>query len=211
MSVREPVARFESGWRRAVLERHNLEMEGVFHSLPRAITSASEWVRALRDPKHAAHASAMRNYYSSVAWPPSAKDVGQAGLGQLGRFGGNNFLVSQRDLLRNANCTADELHFICAETMEDDWRRLMATFGQPDANLEHANDRLSKASAVAINASTLGDEEAAFMRECLYPWDVALHSKVCRPGGSSHQHVHLGTTKYSRVTMATDSIKKTGI
>ena len=70
-----------------------------------------------------------------MAWPATSV-VGPAQTNfknRLGLIGGNNFLTSQLDYLRNVDCGETEVHFICSEKYQHDWQRVMAQFGHRNA------------------------------------------------------------------------------
>jgi hypothetical protein len=201
--LREPVARFQSGWRKAVEEKDNKELADFFHgsadkTKQYTLKTVSEYVKAARDPTHIAHATVMRNYFSSVAHPMSVE------RGPLGLLGGSNFLVSQLDHLRGVNCEKHEIHFLCVgEHVEEDWDRLMTTFGLESAFV-HEHDRSTEAITKndaanredTLRGSTMDPAEAEYFRRCLYPWDVDLFEHICTSGAARRfkaTHVRMQT------------------
>ena len=120
---------------------------------------------------------------------------------------GSMFLTSQKGYLRGIDCNAAEVHFLCQERFDEDWRALLRTFGvrstSPFNGSWHSHDRsagldtkfesnvaltwrmkrLKRAHdhAVAARANSfLSDDDKEFIRRELYPWDTALHDWVCK-------------------------------
>lgn len=174
MTIRDPVARLESGFLWDVMMAG--EMSKIFNRGQKgSVAHLRDWLAALRDPGSRAYPSVMRNYFSSVSSPTA--QVWQLGVGQTG---GSNFLVSQVDPLRFWSPERHELHFVCTERFDEDFAALLKRFGLPSgAGMVHRNRRRP--------AGRLSPEDAAFVRECLYPWDADLHRKVCGgPMASGH-------------------------
>lgn len=100
-----------------------------------------------------------------------------------------NFLVSQLDYLRGLDCGArHELHIVCTESFDFDWQQLLRTFGLASGSAEGGAARSATAPtrhnwrSAEKRAGALSEADAAFVRECLYPWDAKLHALVCGEG-----------------------------
>ena len=191
MSVRDPAARFESGFRQDLLAPRG----GVGHlrlaSASRNTPTATDFIHALRNASHPGHVHVMAMYQTSVAFP-TYMHVGKCRWG--GSLpAGNHFLTSQLDYLRSADCGHTRVHFLCTESLDDDWHALLRTadptdnyapdHSQQDAShnhssVVHARNRIHQIGS-KLPLSQLGPEDARFVRECLYPWDYALHRDMC--------------------------------
>lgn len=111
-----------------------------------------------------------------------------------GPLGGSMFLVSQLSYLRGLDCSnaKTEVHFLCQERYDEDWKALLAEFGMQSSSLgrsyrhSHRRDGLGKKSppllAFAIKRSVLSKADQDFIRHVLYPWDTALHQWACGAG-----------------------------
>jgi hypothetical protein len=107
-----------------------------------------------------------------------------------GPTNGSLFLISQLWYLQGLNCTETELHLVCTERFESDWRRFLAAFGVASpAVAAHQHKRHdvkphTRAHRAARN-SVLSASDRAFMRDVLYPWDWELYRWACRGGHQS--------------------------
>ena len=119
-----------------------------------------------------------------------------------GPLGGSMFMTSQLSYLRGIDCSRTEVHFLCQEKYDADWRELLRIFAA-DASagrVWHAHNRSQLRhqqssrgpksrtrvlEELAIERSHLGADEMAFIRREVYPWDTALHGWACggAPGG----------------------------
>ncbi len=194
MSLRDPAARLMSGFRDSYVHAERMSVAlGA-----RKNRTASQLVERLRNlfdypqrplPHEVAHrnASAVAYLYHHSA--------GQArwlyNWHYPGPIDGSMFLTSQLGYLRGVDCAADEVHFICQERFDEDWRALFAAkqpghagdaIAQPRQWHSHRrNDNASRSAMqrFAQRRALLSDEEQAFVRRELYPWDTALHRAVC--------------------------------
>ena len=175
VTIRDPAERLASGFR--YLNR--------FWRGPTLVKTLADFVAAARDPAHAAHAEVIRFYLESVAWPKpvsfrieswdaltTCSRPGPLRLGDLCFF-----LTSQLDFLRGFRPAIDELHAVCTEEFDADWDALMQHFELPSLPVthRHAWNGGKRRPLADVHA-----DDAAFVRECLYPWDVKLHRDLCR-------------------------------
>jgi hypothetical protein len=104
-----------------------------------------------------------------------------------------------REHMDRACETPIELHILCQERYDDDWRRLLETFGlrsQQMSRVWHSHVRnvstsrnlhrtgRGAARARALEAeltsqSILKESDLDFIRRELFPWDTTLHSWSC--------------------------------
>ncbi len=139
------------------------------------IKSISHYLAALADLNHPEHASAFRNYLSSVAFPEYRNRAVR------GVVGGNHFLVSQLDYLRDLRCGTNSVSFVCTERLDEDLRRLAVRFGLEGflpVNDMHLNRRINS-THTHTRSNELSHTERSFINRCLYPWDATLHDNVC--------------------------------
>ena len=203
-TVREPSARFESGFRSSfgnpAVRRKQF---GGHHS-------ATAFVEALRsrDPH------TTRIFNQSFAEPTYQFASGGACCDDVAG-GGSNFLTSQVDYLRGVDCTRLPLFFVCTESFDADLRRLVARGSAGGSSVakqrrawqlignrwryapmqlnfsNHAagharHARFGDGSAKSVqhrdlfvNSTSLASTDRAYLREHLYPLDVKLHDLVC--------------------------------
>ena len=123
-----------------------------------------------------------------------------------GPINGSHFLTSQLSYLRGLDCSRHEVFFLCQERYDDDWRALLAHFGETSSSRRpdgtwHSHDRSREPAAPstpqrpkdgrrrrsvgevraeeARERSRLSESDRAFVRDELYPWDTALHRWAC--------------------------------
>ena len=174
VTIRDPAERLASGF-------HYLNR---FWRGPTLVKTSADFVAAARDPGHAAHAEVIQFYSESVAWPKpvsfrieswdaltTCARPGPLRLGDLCFF-----LTSQLDFLRGFRPAVDELHAVCTEEFDADWNALMQHFGLPSLPVTH---RHAWNDGKRRRLADVRAEDAAFVRECLYPWDVRLHRELC--------------------------------
>ena len=109
---------------------------------------------------------------------------------------GSIFLVSQLSYLRSLRRSCDgsssndssaiDIHFMCTERLQQDWEALVERLG---AYLDLAaprttmNNRSMNRSPRSMAASTPSPEDAAFIRDSMFPWDTQLHLGPCAKVG----------------------------
>lgn len=104
---------------------------------------------------------------------------------------GSAFLTSQIGFLRGMACPQVEVHFICTERFEADWRALRSLFGQSSGREWRLH---SKHVPDSSRVSVLSSSEKAWIREVLYPWDTALwHGAGCGSSTGSSTTTSLAT------------------
>ena len=109
---------------------------------------------------------------------------------------GDLFLISQLHYLRGINCSDAQVVFICTERFESGWARFLGSFGH-GASADHTEPQATPSNAdehevlnarsnatrsrgrTALRRSALSEEDQAFVRDVLYPWDTALHRWAC--------------------------------
>ena len=106
----------------------------------------------------------MRNCWSSVAFPEYPACPWRCP-------GGNHFLVSQVDYLRGLHCDVQHVFFVCTETLSSDLSALGNRYGLV-APIKHNNQRIGSHN----KSHLLSEQEATFVRQCLYPGDTAVKS-----------------------------------
>ena len=199
MTLREPSARFESGFRSSFGNAAKRRKQFAGHH------SATAFVEALRarDPH------TTRIFNQSYAEPTYQFSSGGACCDEISN-GGSNFLTSQVDYLRDVDCTRLPLFFVCTEYFDQDLRRLLArgSTGGSDvakrrtwqlignrwryapmqlnfsSHVRHARFGDGTAKSVAyhdmfVNSTSLTSTDRAYVREQLYPLDAKLHDLVC--------------------------------
>lgn len=199
MSVRDPAERFESAFRYSYAHHERLVAS---LSLPRQNRTAGAIVERLREPlAYGAPPSLfLSGRLQNVSGPAFlyAHSAGQPDWGVRvsnypGPNNGSQFLISQWHYLRGLNCSAgDEVHFICTERFDTDFRRFLSAFGlSPSVNgsswhRQHRSAARSKLAYYAERRSHLSEADRAFVRERLYPWDTELHRWACGRNRSDH-------------------------
>ena len=100
--------------------------------------TVSDFVAAMRNGSaHIGWAGAARTYYGAVAHPVAQDEA-------LNKRSGSFFLVSQLDYLRDHGGLEGSgqlaIHYVCTETFDTDWRRLLTRFERAaePATSEHA-------------------------------------------------------------------------
>lgn len=104
----------------------------------------------------------------------------------------DSLLVPQGDFLRGIDCDRHELHFLCTDTLEEDFVTLAAQFNQTasDAMLRTAS---ANAAQLRYRGSTAGKtgqkpvraegsplrDLSKLIRGCLYPSDAELYRLAC--------------------------------
>ena len=152
--------------------------------------SAAAYLNDFRNASAPQHRAAVVEYRNSVANPHFSHRLETI-------FGGNNFMTSQADYLRGINCSEVELHFVCQEAFDAGWAALQARFESPSLAAAQmrvstraaasgslnttisAETRSSEAHADDLAASQLSSEDRDFVRNCMFPWDAALHALAC--------------------------------
>jgi len=120
--------------------------------------SADDFVAALRNPSDPDHGLVARTYAP----------------------------LFQRSLchyyLRGLACATHRVHFLCTETMADDWSALVARSGLNDSDhpIEHVTHNCSRCRRPRHSArrEALSDESSAYVRE-MYRADTMLWKRVC--------------------------------
>ena len=192
MTVRDPAERFESAFRDSYMRRERLVMSIPSTRRNRTKVTAALLVQHMRQalneeesgraPQGTANGPA-RLYASSAAQP----DWHNRLTNYPGPTNGSLFLISQLWYLQGLNCTETELHLVCTERFESDWRRFLAAFGVASpAVAAHQHKRHdvkphTRAHRAARN-SVLSASDRAFVRDVLYPWDWELYRRACRGG-----------------------------
>ena len=123
MTVRDPVARLQSGWRLR-LQRSRLTGGFYLHNDPAtelknttaapSIPKLSDFVDAFRNSSHPFHDAVQRAYFNSV-WLPNPRFY------NLLVNDGDPFLISQRDYLRGIDCAREALYLLCTERLETEY------------------------------------------------------------------------------------------
>mmetsp|Transcript_21062 Transcript_21062/g.67865 ORF Transcript_21062/g.67865 Transcript_21062/m.67865 type:complete len:277 (-) Transcript_21062:1542-2372(-) len=170
MTLRDPSKRFESGWRhptRAPTTRRKMQGD-----------DANAFVDRFRRGK--SKGGLLRRWYLD-----NVRYREHRGHGWF------RFWTAQTDYL--SGLTADQqIAFVCLENFAHDWANLIGNSGEnggekngsaraPLVVIPHSHAR--RASTHDANRSTLSADNAAFVRNCLYPWDTRLHDRICKGGG----------------------------
>ena len=144
------------------------------------VKTLADFVAAARDPAHAAHADVIGFFRASFLTPvPVVFEV--AGFDALRtcsrpeplRLGDLCFfLASQLGYLEGFRTGADELHTVCTERFDADWAALASRFRVKRRPVRRRHARNA-------SSATMSESDAAFVRECLFPWDAELHSELC--------------------------------
>ena len=150
MSLRDPAARLQSAFHASYT--HGERLLGTLGPGPKQNRSAALMMDKLRRalaypewqlPSGLGEGSGTAYLYAYSAGRP-------AWLGDWhypGPINGSVFLTSQLGYLRGLDCDASEVHFVCTETFDDDWRGLLATFGEASsARPSRRNVRLELSS-----------------------------------------------------------------
>ena len=187
MSLRDPAQRLRSGfaWEfqaHSLRECRRMTVDFVCPMLRLAV-NASDFVRAFVSPEHPAHSSVVDMHRRSITRPRQVKwgDVDAV-------VGGSNFLIAQSDYLRSISCASSSVHYVCAENLVADWRKLLPpTIGvsaalylrRRRANMTVGVD-ISKKRARALQRLThLSVEEKELVRTRMFPQDTALWRREC--------------------------------
>ena len=183
LTLRDPATRLESGWRFQLLHHGRLRRVWLrgqcvtpdLHPSP-ALAFMVARFRNGSDP-------CLGTFYTQSAGHPRWGRASLGGHGE-GPIDGDNFLVSQLHFWRGLNCSDErmpEVHVLCAERYEDDWRAVLRRFGRNDSALteatKHARGGDGRPQAKLL--STLSEADREYVRHALYPWDTALHRHFC--------------------------------
>lgn len=182
LTVRDPVARLRSGWRLRLAKSHRFR--GPDSGFLRGMLNLSQFVAALRDPQHERHIESLGLYRASLLNPRHEPR-------QRTRQLGDPFLTPVASYLHGVQLQRVELHLLCTERLGEGITELRAS-------LEHnemigasflRNQRVGQAAhggakylMTLTQRTELNEADAAFLR-ALYPWDVALHARVCARAG----------------------------
>lgn len=162
MTLRDPAARFESGWRhptRAPTTRKSLKTNDV-----------NLFVETFR--KNTKDQRLRHWYLDNVRYNKRHH-----------QYGWFRFWTAQIDYLTGFLASRHRVAFICLESFADDFANLLSKqqhhhHGSSVVTVPHTHDR-SGGTGDDRNLSTLSPENAIFLRSCLYPWDTRLHARVC--------------------------------
>lgn len=181
ITVRDPAARLQSAFRDSYMMSERLAMSLHTTRRNRTKATASLLVERLRQglrggmPTNAP----ARLYAASVSRPDWHGRLGN----YPGPTNGSLFLVSQLWYLQGINCSRSELHIVCTERFDEDWRRFLGAFGAAPTGEYHKHKRQGAKprtrAARAERNSFLNESDKAFVRNILYPWDTALHRWAC--------------------------------
>jgi len=179
MTVRDPYERLRSGFRydTAHLHRSTGQRSGLISNFQKRRT-LRELLDAFRDPNAPGHATVMDMYNHSVLYPTCNSDKDRCVQKRTPEKPQNTFLWSQSAyLLDEDGAFVPSVHFVCTKTYASSWRGLLSAFGiESSVPAAHA---LSGRPHVPSDALPYDDADARFVRNCLYPWDVQLHQRVC--------------------------------
>jgi hypothetical protein len=170
-----------------------------------AVHSLSDWLSIFRNRTAGrVHTEAQKAYRCSVE-DPSERYYRNSAM----RPPCEGHLIRQASYLVGMNCSRMNLHVLCTNTLADDWdallhRQKLRGIDQSLGNLtsmKHAHERASqqqtdterrlglgaldsssraRVQKLFDEATTISDEERAYIRDSLYPWDSALFEAVCR-------------------------------
>ena len=97
-----------------------------------------------------------------------------------------NFFIPQAEYLAGTDCSDASVRFVCTETFEDDWARVVngsddsMRVGALHRNARGTRGELAMPASNRTHRAVFAPGDARTIRECLYPWDEALHKAVCR-------------------------------
>eukprot|EP00966_Prymnesium_polylepis_P148260 3424971-Prymnesium_polylepis.1 len=176
MTLRDPVERLESAFR---YELNSSNKHASAHSpftMRGVAPSLREFVEAIRNHSHPRHKAALSLYRRSAYLPGAFLGEWTSSSQLL-----DNFLVSTINYLRGLDCQKTEVHFVCTNRFDTQWRSLLRSFGyQHPPSVPHLNNRSalvpSSVSAAARLSSSL---DAQYVRQTLYPWDSRLYEAAC--------------------------------
>ena len=196
VTVRDPAERLMSAFRESYMMYERLAMSLHTNRKNRTKATASLLVERLRHAFSAGAPPASRQspptntpaslYLASAMQPDWHGRIAN----YPGPTNGSLFLVSQLWYLVGVNCTDDsetELHVICTERFDADWRHFLTAFGTVPSGHWHRHKRhgtrLRTRAHRAERNSVLSEADKEFVRAALYPWDTALYQWAC--GGGS--------------------------
>ena len=209
LSVRDPAARFQSLWSLDALahgkQQPMLEMTALWgaiqgvkrdtHYPVQYFRTATEWLAAVRNASNPGYPSAMRSFWASAANPNYRTTWVRRGKGNHVYYipwnasvegGGSISLVSQLDYLRGLQCGRQRLYVVCNEHLTDDLnvlaRHLGSAFNRSSTSVAFSRASAPVQSATRKSVVALTDADKHFVRHCLYPWDTALHERLCITG-----------------------------
>ena len=163
MPIRLPSSRFQSGFSLMLSKAGRYTNSTPYTQLPHFQT-VDNFAYAISEPQHPGHQWAMETYSKAIH-----------GLGHHISF----WFASQTSYLNNLNCTRQELHLLCVEDLDHDWKNLMATFGT-NATLGRTHTRSSgkaKSGTTKHLFRVAGAKD--FWNKCLFPYDLRLHDHFC--------------------------------
>ena len=189
LTVRDPADRMESAFRFAYAHHERLVSS---LGLARVNRTAAAIVERLRNPfMHAREPLSLAGRTQNVSstaflYAHSAGEPDYRGrvTNYPGPVDGSQFLISQKHYMRGVNCTESELHFVCTERFDADFNRFLRSFGvEPNRTTyprkEHRVGATAGPAFWGARKSHLSEEDRAFVRNVLYPWDTALHRWAC--------------------------------
>ena len=177
MTVRDPYERLRSGFRFDTGQFHNTRHAALISNYQKRRT-LHELLNAFRNPSAPGHATVRSMYNHSVLHPTCRSDADECVRKRTPETPMNPFLYPQSAyLLDDSNASVPTIHFLCTNAYASSWQKLLSDFeiksSMPPA---HA---LSGRAPVPSDALPYNDEDARFVRECLYPWDAHLYQRVC--------------------------------
>jgi len=179
MTVRDPYERLRSGFRYDTAHMHQVDYATLVSNYQKRRT-LHELLNAFRDPSVPGHATAMSMYNHSVLHPMCNSGKDQCVRKRVAEKPWNIFMWSQSAYLlddNDADAFVPSMHFLCTNDYAASWRDLLADFGiHSSVPAAHA---LSGRAPVPSDALPHDDADARFVRDCLFPWDVHLHQRVC--------------------------------
>ena len=176
MTLRDPAERLESAFRYELNSSNKHASPTSPFTLRGIATSAAAFVDAMRNETHPKHKRALGLYRRSAYlpslftgdWTPASMDL-------------DNFLVSTVNYLRGLDCDQSELHFICTNAFDSQWRAVLLSFGHnASTTAPHLNARSAMVTSSVATASRLtSPADVEYVRRTLYPWDTILFEAAC--------------------------------
>ena len=201
ITLRDPAARLESGFRYDTAHWFSHELDRVFRQGEPVMPATADFVAAFRNGSTGdAWAGVMRMFLGSASHPLATVSPPVKGWEAGAPRSGSNFLVSQLDYFRDyhgprapTETRAQVMHVLCTERFDEGWSALLSRrFGIKDTKAYlHANDRAADPKGAAARGGVrnghyqappvtgLSDEDASFVRKCMFPWDALLHARLC--------------------------------
>ena len=197
ITLRDPAARLESGFRYDTSHWFSHELDRVFRQGEPVMPATTDFVAAFRNGSTGdAWAGVMRTFLGSASHPLATVSGAEAGAQERA---GSNFLMSQLDYFRDyhgprapTKTRAQVMHVLCTERFDEEWSALLSRrFGIKEAKAYHTNDRAADPKGAAARGGVrnghyqappvtgLSDEDAGFVRKCMFPWDALLHARLC--------------------------------